>query len=272
PRLSYALRSISRRASNIEELLEYIVKIVDSSAFEEIEILKQIADAYRSNRIHIEYSEDAAYLLTEEIDFNLGEKRLYMTAYVPPFLVQKYELVKVEDLPTKVSTSIDTSISSRYRERSPEFIHNLCEIVIHYIDKHVANLVVVPSKNIAEELSKCLLRKGYRIAPPQIIDRVDSGTIVIDAAGGIATEGITPSKALKRVIVAGMPYPSPSPQLNLLAKIYGFDNVYTYIALLRTVQAVGRLMRWGGEAILIDRRYKYYINRMPSWIEIKNII
>ncbi len=270
PKLAYVLKSIAKRSENVEELLESLAKVVESD-IDGAELLEDIATAYHSGRVYIDRATDSAYLLTKPLDLQIGKHKLFMTAYVPPFLLSRKSFIRVEDPPLRVSTIIDTSITSRYIERGEEFPQRLAEIIEQYIDREHATLVVLPSKKLCEEIEVLLLTKGYRIAPPHAIDRVGEGTIVVDAAGGIATEGLTPSKALRRVIVAGMPYPIPEPRLNLLAKIYGFDNVYTYIAILRTVQAVGRLMRWGGTAVLIDKRFALYRDRLPPWIEITEI-
>ncbi len=270
PRLAYVLKSIAKRSEDVEELLEALVKVIESD-IEGAELLEDIVAAYHSGRVHIDRATDSAYLLTKPLDLQIGNHKLFMTAYVPPFLLSKRSFVRVEDPPLRISTIIDTSITSRYVERGEEFPQRLAEIIEQYIDREHATLVVLPSKKLCEEIGALLLTKGYRIAPPRAIDKVNEKTIVVDAAGGIATEGLTPSKALRRVIVAGMPYPVPDPRLNLLAKVYGFDNIYTYIAILRTVQAVGRLMRWGGTAVLIDKRFALYRDRLPPWIEIAEV-
>ena len=68
-----------------------------------------------------------------------------------------------------------------------------------------------------------------------------------------------------------MPYPPPAPELSALAKLWGFEAVYTYRALLKAVQALGRLTRWGGVGVLIDRRFARYVDRLPPWIEIEEV-
>lgn len=271
PKLAYILKSVAKRCESVDELLDTLVKVVEEG-IEGSELFDDIVSAYLSNRVYIDRDTDTAYLLVKHIELELGRRKLYMTAYVPPFLITKKVFVRVEDPPLRIPVTIDTSLTSRYTARGPDFAQKLAEVILQYIDRGCANLIVLPSKKLSEDVERILLAKGFRIAPPQAIDKVSEGTLVIDVAGGIATEGITPSKALKRVIVAGMPYPAPDPKLNVLAKVYGFNNVYTYIALLRTVQAVGRLMRWGGTAVLIDSRFAEYRSMLPSWIEVTEVV
>ena len=267
PKLCYALRSVAKRSSSALDLLHSLEKLIESG-IEGVEIIEPLVDCFRKNLYYYDKEEDAVYLVRKP-EIELGKLRLFMTAFVPPFIVSGKSFIRVEDPPIKIPTYIDRSITTRYQERGEDFIYRVFEVAVNHIDKECANLVVVPNKVIAEELSRMLMSKGFRVAPPDNIDRVGAGTVVIDVAGGRATEGVTPSKELKKVIVVGMPYPPPNPVLNALSKVYGFHNVYTYIALLRTVQAIGRLMRWGGRAVLADRRFAHFIEKFPPWIEIE---
>jgi len=263
PRLGYALRRAVRSSQSVEEALEKVVELYDSG-IEGGELLEPIVDAVRRSRIVVG-SDGAAYVV-KPLRLSIGTLRLYMTAYVPPALARGVHRLSIEDPPIRVPTSIDTSITTRYSERSEKLLDELADIVASYIDREWATLVVLPSHALADEVRRRLLVKGFRIAPPQAVHSVDRGAVVVDVAGGRATEGITPSRNLRKVIVAGMPYPPPDPRLEAASRVYGFDAIYTYIAMLRTVQAIGRLTRWGGEAVLIDRRFKNYVHLLPKWI------
>ena len=265
PRLSYALRRIARSSPSVEDALHKIVELYDTD-IEGGEALEPIVNAVRSGRVVVG-SDGAAYIV-KPMRVSVGTLRLYMTAYVPPMLAASMHRIAIEDPPMRIPTRIDTSITTRYSERSEKLMDELADIVASYIDRDCATLVVLPSHSLAEEIRRRLLLKGFRLAPPSSISSVDRGTVVIDVAGGRATEGVTPSKSLRRVIVAGMPYPPPDPRLEAASRVYGFDAVYTYIAMLRTVQAVGRLMRWGGDAVLIDRRFKKYVHLLPKWMDL----
>ncbi len=272
PRLYYAIKSAIKRSSSARDLLDYLRNIGESD-IEGSEIIKSIVDrcerdicAYDDELKTIKIIPDPFFIARN----SFSDHKLLMSAYVPPLFTESKDVVfmRIEDGLPRVDTIIDTSITTKFKERTPDLIDRLVDVLQNYIDLSVAVLVVTPSKAIADGVARTLLRKGYRIAPPQAIDRVGPGTIVVDVAGGISTEGITPSRYVKQVIVLGMPFPTPTPILNALSKKYGFEKIYVYIALLRTLQAIGRLTRWGGKAVLVDRRFKDWIHRMPSWIEI----
>lgn len=266
-RLCYALKSLYRRWSSAEEVLETLARIGEECG-ERCPELLEVVDAWRRGRVYVQ---GEVIYVVKDPSISIGAKRVLTTAYIPPPLARGKKVVAVERSPMTIDVVIDTSISTRFRERGEDFIDRLSEAVAKHIDKNVATLVVAPSRAIAEELSKKLLSKGFRIAPPEAIDRVGEGTVVVEVAGGRATEGVTPSRSLRMVIVAGMPYPAPTPELNALSKVYGFESVYTYLALLRTVQALGRLMRWGGRAVLIDRRFHRYRDRFPKWVNVVGV-
>ena len=267
PRLCYALRSLCRKWGRAEDVIEALDMVAMKCGDRCTEVL-EIVDAWRKGRAYV--YRDSIYVVREP-RISIGVKRVFATAYIPPPFAFGRKVVRVEDAPMTIEAVIDTSISTRFRERSEGFVDRLLEAVTKHIDRSVATLIIVPSKTILEALSVKLLEKGFRVAPPEAVDRVGEGTVVIDVAGGRAAEGVTPSKSLRMVIVAGMPYPYPSPELNALSKVYGFESVYTYLALLRTVQALGRLMRWGGRAVLIDKRFVRYRDRFPKWIDVVGI-
>ncbi len=269
PRLCYALRSVYRKWGSLSDVMEALEKVASECGDDCPEIV-ELVERWRRGLAYVDPSTDAIYVATEP-RISVARARLFATAYLPPPLARGRKVLRVSDPPIRVGVSIDTSISTRFRERGSDFIDRLAEAVANHIDRSVANLVVAPSKSIAEELARILALKGFRIAPPEAIDRVGEGTVIVDVAGGRATEGVTPSKSLRKVIVAGMPYPPPSPELNALAKLFGFDATYTYRALLKTVQALGRLMRWGGRGVLIDRRFAKFVDKLPSWIVVEEV-
>jgi Rad3-related DNA helicase len=157
----------------------------------------------------------------------------------------------------------------RYSEREKIDINYLANLATKYIDKDGGNLVVTVNKRYADEISKILTSKGYKmLSKEDIIAKryMAPGSIAVDVAGGSLTEGIN-ILGLTRVIVLGALYPSPSPELDIAGKVVG--SIYEKIAILRTAQAVGRI-RGRGSAVLIDQRFKELRNTMPKWIDIIN--
>ncbi|NPA95978.1 MAG: hypothetical protein GXO32_00065 [Crenarchaeota archaeon] len=269
PRACYALRALSRRWGEPSEVIDVLEKVVESCG-DRCSELERVVDGWRKGLAYVDRSSGAIYVATEP-RLDVGSRRLLTTAYLPPPLARGRRVLKIEPREKRVRVIVDTSITTRFRERGPNFVDELAKAIARHVDRNVANLVVVPSKAIAERVSMELALRGYSVAPPEAIERASEGTVIIDVAGGRATEGVTPSKSLRRVVVAGMPYPPPSPELSALAKLWGFEAVYTYRALLRTVQALGRLTRWGGVGVLIDRRFARYVDRLPPWIEVEDV-
>ncbi len=269
PRACYALRGLYRKWGDPNDVLYALEKVVDSCGDRCLE-LEEVLDWWRKGFAYIDRSSGTIYVAREP-RLSIARARLFSTAYIPPPLAKGRKVIRIDNPPIRVRVVIDASVTTRFKERGEDLVPRLARVVASYIDKGVANLVVAPSKAIAEELAKELALMGFRIAPPEAIERVSSGTVIVDVAGGRATEGVTPSRDLRKVIVAGMPFPPPSPELNALSKLFGFDATYTYKALLRTVQAVGRLMRWGGEAVLIDRRFVSYRHMLPKWMIVEGV-
>lgn len=260
--LAYFIRACWRKAKNFKEFVEMLERAPSSH-----ELIDSIINSVYSKKAY--WSGKEGYvLLYKPNDFRKAGS-LFLTAYLPPFflnLIPNLEIVKVPG-EVAVNVIIDADATSRYEERSEETYRVYAEKIEDYYVANAANLVVFPSyefmENVKRYLPSYILEKAK---PPDAIRELKDGDIVFDVAGGRSTEGVNPSPLLKRVIVAGLPYPPPTPELNLMSKIYGFDAVYTYLGLLKVVQAVGRLrFRENADAVLIDRRYANVKQFFPSY-------
>lgn len=191
-----------------------------------------------------------------------SESVLQASIYVPPILVDR-EILRVE-APERLPVVIDTRVTTRYTERGPELLSELAALAREYLAPGCGNLVVAPSweiaKGVAEKLSAAT--ESRRSLGP--------GEVVVTAAGGSMSEGVNIS-GLCRVIVLGMPFPPPDPRLDVLTRVHGFENTYLYMAMLRALQALGRL-RFRGLGVLADSRYEKYVDYLPSWVEVKETV
>jgi len=262
---AYMVRGCWRRATSFPSFVECLERFEGGG--EEID---GIINAHRRGRSYWQGKE--GWILRRMPSFR--EKGLiFITAYLPPYIINmipRHKVIKMEDPERVIEAEIDTSLTSRFEERGEEIYRGYAEKIVEYYDRDIATLVMLPSYQFLEEVRKRLPSTLLdRLKPPEAVRDLVAGDIVLDVAGGRSTEGVNPSPYLGRVIVAGLPYPPPTGGMNLLAKIYGFDSTYTYTALLRVVQAVGRLrFRKGARAILIDRRFEGVRYLMPSWIKI----
>jgi len=275
--LAYALRTAFRKSSSIREFMEKLSDIVSNSTIstesEAVNLLDKIVVMYYSGRHYIENGR--CYILTDVLPAIAKlERKVMLGVYLPPFFLgidRNVEHIVVEGEP-RISVAIDTSLTTKYTERGEETYKEYAKKIEEYIDDKCGNLVVFPSYSVMEEVKKHLNDSVKRriIEPKEDIDEIPNGSILLDVAGGRFSEGVN-IKNLCNVVVVGMPYPEPSPQLNLLSKVFGFDNIYTYIALLRTYQAVGRI-RGCGKATLIDKRFLAYKDKFPKWMRLEHVV
>jgi len=258
--VAYYIRSAWRKSKTFGEFIRYIERV-------ECEALNELINKYYSDKLYWR-GKEAYYLPGKTLQIR-ETGQLFMSAYLPPFFIHlvpnHYKVVIPADY--QIEAEIDTDLTSKYTERNPDTYKAYADKIKQYYREDIATLIVFPShefkEKVLQHLPDTLKNKAL---PPEAIKDAKPGNIIVDAAGGKASEGVNPSPHLEQVIVAGLPYPQPSGPLNLLAKIYGFDAVYTYKALLRTIQAIGRL-RNKGKAILIDKRYKTIKHLLPTYIK-----
>jgi len=263
--LAYFVKACWDKTRTFHEFVECLDR-----APEDHEFINEITFAYYSNRIY--YIGKEAYVLRAKPQLK-PHGQLFLTAYLPPFfldLIPNLDIIRIPPPEIKIRVQVDTDATSRYEERTEDMYKLYAQKIEDYYVVNNANLVVFPSYEFMENVKKYLPDSILnRIKPPQTIRDAREGDIIFDVAGGVATEGVNPSPHLMRVIAIGLPYPPPTPELNLLSKIFGFDSVYTYLGLLKIVQALGRLrFREYCDAVLIDKRYKDVLRFMPPYFEL----
>ena len=165
-----------------------------------------------------------------------------------------------------ITEDIDSSYVRR-RENAPSYAELVQQFAslpgrkaVFYASKKVMKLVGVPAGAVTPA-------KVFR--PPSSADY-----LVADVLGGRLSEGS--NVPFDAVLIIGFPYLEPTPALrfvlNTIRERYGEDlarSIYEDSALCRVVQAIGRLTRTGGWAILADGRALRY--RYPSWIEVEKM-
>lgn len=264
--LAYFVRRCWQKSNSGRDFVECLERAPAGPA----SIIDVLVNAYHSRRCRAEGKE--LWCLTSKPTFS-ATGNLFMSAYLPPFLLKvipNAEVIRVEPSEGAISAVIDDELTSRYDERSDELYKAYAEKLAQYYADNVAQLAVFPSYDFMKKVMRYLPEGvSAKVKGPDAIRDAGPGDIIFDVAGGRATEGVNPSESLRRVIVVGLPYPPPSGPMNLLADIYGFDETYTYVALLKVVQALGRLrLRPGASAVLMDRRYRRVVDFMPSFIAV----
>ncbi|NPA69493.1 MAG: hypothetical protein GXO26_01675 [Crenarchaeota archaeon] len=263
-REGYAIRSVLKKYAKGElsryEAEERITRIAE---FMEGEVAESIVRGYFS------FDRSGLYIFPQKLVLPIGTSSTkLLSAFVPSFIVRLAEkilgikLVKHTIVPDrKQDVVIDGSVTSLYRERSEDMYKQYAELIDMYVIPDALNLVVFPSYDFMEKVLQYMKSETTR-------KPADKG-VLIDVAGGQYTEGVNLPETLKTVIVAGMPYPVPTPELRVVEKVVS-AKVGEYIALLRTIQALGRLrLREDTVGILLDKRFLDV--ELPEWINAHDI-
>lgn len=269
---AYALRVAYRRSAGIHDFVEKLETVLSGVgpvqspvASLAVETLESIVESYRRRW----YSSDGRvhYFMSSTLpSLARFEPKLLLGAYLPPPFLAAKNVVRVHG-GARVEMVIDGDLTSQYETRGEDVYAGYARKIAEYARSDVGNLAVFPSRAFMEEV---LSRVGddvrSRVLREPVGDSVPSGKVLVDVAGGSYTEGVN-IRNLGCVIVCGMPYPEPNPVLSLVSRAYGCD-MYAYIALSRTLQAVGR-MRGGGVAYAIDRRFRNHMSKVPPWVNLR---
>ena len=259
-RKAYVLKRLlrdMRAATSIYELEDLLSRYSEALDLPELD---EVVRAIRRGTFVAQGS--TLYYSTRLLPRLASDAVVQASIYVPPIVTDR-EVLKVES-PQKVPVVIDTRVTTRYTERGPGLPGELASVAREYISHTCGNLVVAPSREIADAVAKIL---GADREPR---GSLGPGEVVVAPAGGRMTEGVNIA-GLCRVIVLGMPFPPPDPRLDVVARVHGFENTYLYISMLRALQAIGRL-RFRGLGVLADSRYERYADYLPSWIEVKETV
>jgi DNA excision repair protein ERCC-2 len=135
---------------------------------------------------------------------------------------------------------------------------------LNAMNRHIIDEKRTYSKAEKENLVNCLRKaKNY---------------LLMGVQGGSLSEGVDyNNNILSCIIIAGMPFPPPSLELDALQEYYllkfgqgkGYEYACVYPALNRVLQAVGRCIRSEtdrGFVVLMDKRFNYpqYKNAIPQ--------
>ncbi|MFW6141551.1 MAG: helicase C-terminal domain-containing protein [Candidatus Saliniplasma sp.] len=219
----------------------------------------------------------------------LGINDPIIKEYRSPFPEENRKIVSVENLTTS------------YKERDLQMYQayaNSISDVVNTVDGNIATFF--PSYHLMEKvynrlemvhLDKNILIEDKRFSKRQkenLVDRLkrSDNNVLLGVQGGSLSEGVDYNdNILSVVIIAGIPFPPPSIELNSLQKYYsrkfgaqkGYDYTRIYPALNRVLQAAGRCIRSKndkGLIVLMDKRFNYdtYKSKMPDEFDYRSSI
>lgn len=270
--LAYAVRAAYRRASGLHDFVENLEAVLSSAPRVEhqaasyaVGLLESVLDAYR-RRWYASEGRTYYFMTSTLPSLARFSPKLMLGAYLPPPFVSTSNVVlRIRGEP-RVEAVVDTDLSSEYELRGVETYAGYARKVAEYARGDVGNLAVFPSHSFMEEVvSRLGDSVRHRVIREPVGGAVPPGYILVDVAGGRYTEGVNLA-GLGCVIACGLPYPEPDPVLGLLSRVYDCD-MYTYVAMSRLVQAVGRI-RGRGVAYIVDRRAAKHLDKLPPWISL----
>ena len=211
----------------------------------------------------------------------LGIDRPMIKRYDSPFPEKNRKMISVNNLTTS------------YKERGLHMYQAFANSISDVANNVQGNVAVFfPSYNLMEKVSnrlelvhldKDLILEDRRYSKWEKERLVDSlkrseNNVLMGVQGGSLSEGVDyEDNILSVVIIAGIPFPPPSIELDSLQDYYtekfgeqkGFDYARVYPALNRVQQAAGRCIRSKydkGLIVLMDKRFNYdmYKNKMPD--------
>jgi len=211
----------------------------------------------------------------------LGIEEPIIKEYSSPFPQENRKIISVNNLTTS------------YKERGLQMFQayaNSISDVVNNVDGNIA--AFFPSYHLMEKvadrielvhLKKNLLIEDKRYSKKEKENLVNklkhSGkNLLLGVQGGSLSEGVDYNdNILSVVIIAGIPFPPPTIELDALQTYYedkfgqqkGYNYTRIYPALNRVLQAAGRCIRSKsdkGLIILMDKRFNYdrYKNKMPN--------
>jgi len=190
--------------------------------------------------------------------------------------------VKVRYMRDNREILIASDVTSKFSERGEEIYKRMAEYVISSYEALPINgviLVVAPSYEFATSLSRYLKEvelikehEGTKIeeVSKAVLSKVDSKVVLLAVAGGKMVEGVELVKGgkslIRAVIIAGLPYPEPSPRtLGLKRVLMGklrderraWEEAFLVPMLVKVKQAIGRAVRSEKDravTLILDRR------------------
>ena len=211
----------------------------------------------------------------------LGVTNPIIKEYRSPFPLENRKIVSV------------THLTTRYEDRGAAMYQAYATSICAVADVTPGNVAVFfPSYDILNNISEYVCRRP--LEKQVIIEERESSKwekhnlltllqqgdtyLLMGVQGGSLSEGVDyENNCLSSIIIAGMPFPPPSLELQALqdyssqkfGELKGYEYVRMYPSLNRVLQAVGRCIRSEtdrGFIVLMDKRFNYprYKEAMPQ--------
>jgi len=225
---------------------------------------------------------------------------LFISGTLTPFEKFKDELgieeaneraISVPYLESNLRVLYTDEVNLSYYKRL-ESEEKLLEILEDFINRTSYNTMVLATSY--EQLSKIrdlnFKRKIFferkNITNLELADMIESfkqnGGVLMGVINGRLSEGLDlPGKFLEVAIIAGIPYPKPSPETNAMETYYdmkfkkGWYYAYEAVAIMKLKQALGRLIRSPkdrGVAVILDSRAKRFKKALPNLYRSENLV
>lgn len=203
--------------------------------------------------------------------------------------------------PDQILSLIAYNVTSDYEKRNPQMYRKMLEYII--VSSEIINAgigVFTASYNVLKgiiDAGMLNIKKPIFIENENMTSRMNeiqinlfkekarkSGAIYLGVCGGRASEGVDyPGKEMDIVILAGIPFPEPTPSIKAKTRYYeekfgrGVGKLYGYIipSMWKVAQAAGRVIRSPkdrGAIIYLDKRYLKYSRLLPKWMRPKKIV
>lgn len=270
--------------SYIYNAVTMIIKLMEEDEFYSVRIVHSEEPGWIS----------MLYLETYEMlrFFNEFHKVIFISGTLSPFYKFKNELgleecdelaVKTDYLEKNLRIFFVNDVTSRYtskdlnqevmREYIKKIINNIhrntvvfCtsyEQLNYFLESDLNGRIFFERKGMSNDEFKKLI-DGFK----------DKGGTLFAVINGRISEGIDlPGSLLEVAIIAGIPYPAPSPETSSLELFYdmkfgkGWEYAYEAVAATRLRQAIGRLIRRPtdrGVAIILDSRSRHFKRYLPN--------
>lgn len=262
--LAYLVKSLWRKTSSVTEFARRLEDALANYYGDVPRELEQVLSAVSRGKCYCRGKE--AYILPVNPKLVVRSNGVYMGVIVPDFILPKGTVRLTLNARQPVRLIVDARASSRYKDRNDGVYREYARLINDYLVDDSINLVVFPSRDFMEKTLSVAPWANRITSSPET---ASPGEVIAEPAGGRFTEGVN-IPGLRNVIIAGAPYPSPSPALSLLAKTYGWDRIVEFEMLLRTLQAIGRI-RGEGRAVLIDERFTSISFDKWDWLVLERV-
>jgi len=192
-------------------------------------------------------------------------------------------------------------LTTRYEERTIHMFQAYAQAICDLAQVVPGNVAVFfPSYDLLNEVSGHLTNssmgremivedRAYTKAEKEMLVnslRNSNNRLLLAVQGGSLSEGVDyENNSLSSIIIAGMPFPPPSLELEALQEYYsskfghrkGYEYTRVYPSLNRVLQAVGRCIRSETDRafiVLLDKRFNYpqYKKSMPQGFTYKKSV